>query len=229
MGLCTGTNSWAILLVKAFWQISMTDFKDFIDLPINTQNVLFYSLMEKLPRLLVDATQEESSLGSLRVIFLMPPFSTMDLEDSTIFTLLHLLQWNNRFFTNCLLMFSLASAEAVQGPWLVCHAGCFGGESSVWSQTSCMQHTNNTGAHEMFSHRKLDCEFSELQSCSCSSLSLRQALFRCTEWKTTPLRTLLCTGALWRSAICRSSYHFSAVYLAALSTLDVFLAASWLT
>lgn len=52
-----------------------------------------------------------------------------------------------------------------------------------------------------------------------------QTLFGCTVWKTAPLRTLLCTGPLWWSAICASSYRFSAVHLAALSTLD----ASWLS
>lgn len=30
---------------------------------------------------------------------------------------------------------------------------------SVWSQPSCMHHTNSIGAHEMFFHHKLECEF----------------------------------------------------------------------
>lgn len=72
--------------------------------PTKTQEFLFYSLTEELPTLFINNTKKEIAYFTI---------STMDLEDSTIFTFFIHYSKLTDFSTNCLLKFSRFSLGVV--------------------------------------------------------------------------------------------------------------------
>lgn len=125
IGLYTGVSSWAILSVRAFWYFSMRKAQGLYR-PTHEHSGFPILLSDGRTAKTVSRCYWRRELIRLYQCYLLnASILYHDLEDSTIFTLLHLLQWNNRFFTNCLLTFPLVFAcvqpvlsRGITGPFI---------------------------------------------------------------------------------------------------------------
>lgn len=107
----TDVNSLAVLFLRFLWHFYMRKYPSILSVyPINTQRFLFYCDW-RIPNTVSQYYWRRELIGLSCSHPVMPTFSTTDLEDSIILTFfLYPTWWNNRLFTNCVLMFSFVFA-----------------------------------------------------------------------------------------------------------------------